>query len=248
MAHLSDFDLRQMDDDWQDKQPDVVIRSLLKRTLDDLRVARDRLNQNPTNSSRPSGSMPPWQSSADRSKGGNDDPDDILLPGGVDSDSTDNNNDSDTPEHPKGDAPQSNTDAAAQTSLPPEAQSKPTHVLDSRFAHFTSHILTLRTQSLINRYGHSEQTQNAYLHCVQRCYAYVPDCCVDVHCNSNDALKCLEHHLGCWSRCCTLRIPFIYLVKFFVFFLQCLSYLELHHAQHSQANAEQSDQSFDSRC
>ena len=26
----------------------------------------------------------------------------------------------------------------------------------SRFAHFTSHILTLRTQSLINRYGHSE--------------------------------------------------------------------------------------------
>ena len=39
-----------------------------------------------------------------------------------------------------------------------------------------------------------------------------------------------------------------YIVKFFVFFLQCLSYLELHHAQHSQANAEQSDQSFDSRC
>ena len=130
MAHLSDFDLRQMDDDWQDKQPDVVIRSLLKRTLDDLRVARDRLNQNPNNSSRPSGSMPPWQSSSDTSKGDNDDPDDILLSGSVDSDSTDNNNNSDTPEHPKGDAPQSNTDAVAQTSLPPEAQSKPTHVID----------------------------------------------------------------------------------------------------------------------
>jgi hypothetical protein len=31
------------------------------RTLEDLRVARDRLNQNASNSSRPPGSMPPWQ-------------------------------------------------------------------------------------------------------------------------------------------------------------------------------------------
>src|SRR5450756_651005 len=35
--------------------------SLLMRTLEDLRLARDRLNQNSTNSSRPSGSLPPWQ-------------------------------------------------------------------------------------------------------------------------------------------------------------------------------------------
>jgi len=81
MTHLSDFDLRQMDDAWQDKQPAVVVRSLLKRTLDDLRVARDRLNQNPKNSSRPSGSMPPWQGGTDTSKDNAGDPDasvDIL--------------------------------------------------------------------------------------------------------------------------------------------------------------------------
>jgi hypothetical protein len=61
MANLSDHDLKQMDDAWQHQQPEPVVRALLKRTLDDLRVARDRLNQNSTNSSRPSGSMPPWQ-------------------------------------------------------------------------------------------------------------------------------------------------------------------------------------------
>ena len=122
MAHLSDFDIRQMDDDWQDKQPDVVIRSLLKRTLDDLRVARDRLNQNPNNSSRPSGSMPPWQGNTDTSRDDDGDVDDTLLRGGFDSDNPD------TPERPKVETPQSNTDAVAQTSPPPEAQSRPANV------------------------------------------------------------------------------------------------------------------------
>ena len=65
MAHLSDFDLCQMDDSWQSRQPEAVVRSLLTRTLDDLRVARDRLNQNPKNSSCPSGSTPPWQVNTD---------------------------------------------------------------------------------------------------------------------------------------------------------------------------------------
>jgi hypothetical protein len=60
MSKRSDHDLKQMIEDWQGRQPEPVVRSLLKRTLDELRVARDRLNQNPNNSSRPSGSMAPW--------------------------------------------------------------------------------------------------------------------------------------------------------------------------------------------
>ncbi|MDP1649563.1 MAG: IS66 family transposase [Rubrivivax sp.] len=38
-----------------------MLRELLERALQDLRAARDRLNQTPANSSRPSGSMPPWK-------------------------------------------------------------------------------------------------------------------------------------------------------------------------------------------
>lgn len=59
--NLSDHDLKQMDEAWQTGQPEPVVRDLLGRALEDLRVARDRLNQTPKNSSRPSGSMPPWQ-------------------------------------------------------------------------------------------------------------------------------------------------------------------------------------------
>lgn len=130
MANLSDFDLRQMDGDWQSRQPEAVVRSLLTRTLDDLRVARDRLNQNPKNSSRPSGSMPPWQGSTETSRGDDGDVDDTLLRCGVDSASTDDDNNPDTPEPTKGDAHQSKTDAVAPTSLLPEAKSKPANVLN----------------------------------------------------------------------------------------------------------------------
>ena len=61
MTNISDYDLKQMNEIWQGKLAEPAARTLLKRTLEDLRVARDRLNQNPGNSSRPSGSMPPWQ-------------------------------------------------------------------------------------------------------------------------------------------------------------------------------------------
>jgi transposase len=64
---LTDHDLKQMDVDWQRKQPEPVVRSVLTRALDDLRVARDRLNQGPNNSSRPPSSVPTWQ------RGGKDD-------------------------------------------------------------------------------------------------------------------------------------------------------------------------------
>lgn len=69
MPHLSDHDLRQMDLGWQEHQSEPTVRRLLARALDDLRTARDRLNQRPDNSSRPSGSMPPWQ----RGRAGDDD-------------------------------------------------------------------------------------------------------------------------------------------------------------------------------
>jgi transposase len=64
MPQFSPHDLRQMDQDWQDAQPESVVRQLLKRGLEDLRAANDRLARNPGNSSRPPGSMPSWERSA----------------------------------------------------------------------------------------------------------------------------------------------------------------------------------------
>ena len=64
MPNLSDHDLKQMDEAWQRHQSDETVRGLLARALEDLRLARDRLNQTPDNSSRPPGSMPPWQRGA----------------------------------------------------------------------------------------------------------------------------------------------------------------------------------------
>jgi len=61
MARLSHYDLQQMDEVWQDGQSEPVVRELLKRVLNEFRVTLDHLSQTPNNSSRPSGSMPPWQ-------------------------------------------------------------------------------------------------------------------------------------------------------------------------------------------
>ena len=41
MPKLSDHDLRQMDQAWQQQQTDATVRGLLGRALDDLRLARD---------------------------------------------------------------------------------------------------------------------------------------------------------------------------------------------------------------
>ena len=59
---LTDFDLRQMDDDWVDRLPADGLRSALQQALKDLKEARDRLNMTPDNSSRPPGSKAPWES------------------------------------------------------------------------------------------------------------------------------------------------------------------------------------------
>lgn len=61
MPNLSDFALKQMDETCLCRQPGLALRHLTKRPVEDLRLARDRLNQNPSNSARPPSSMPPSQ-------------------------------------------------------------------------------------------------------------------------------------------------------------------------------------------
>jgi transposase len=59
--HLSDHDLRQLDEVYLDGLTPEQARALLGRALADLKAARERLNQNPSNSSRPPSSRPPWE-------------------------------------------------------------------------------------------------------------------------------------------------------------------------------------------
>jgi hypothetical protein len=60
---IKDHDLRQLDEErlrgLQEKDPAALLR-LTTRLVDDLKEARERLNQNSSNSSRPSGSHDPW--------------------------------------------------------------------------------------------------------------------------------------------------------------------------------------------
>ena len=61
-----------MDEVWLESLPDSLARAVLRRVVEDLKEARDRLNQNPENSSRPPGSRAPWESrrgSVDEEKG-----------------------------------------------------------------------------------------------------------------------------------------------------------------------------------
>ena len=58
---LKDYDLKQIDRDYLETlRPEQLLEVSLK-LLQDLREARDRLNQTPQNSSRPSGSFAPWE-------------------------------------------------------------------------------------------------------------------------------------------------------------------------------------------
>jgi len=58
--HLSDHDLRQIDDAYIESLDLEQLLGLCKRLVKDLKEARDRLNQNPKNSSRPPSSSDPW--------------------------------------------------------------------------------------------------------------------------------------------------------------------------------------------
>ena len=59
--HLSDHSLRQLDDDYVRSLGADALRGLSLRLLADLKEARERLNQGPTNRSRPPSSRAPWE-------------------------------------------------------------------------------------------------------------------------------------------------------------------------------------------
>jgi transposase len=60
-VHLSDHSLRQIDDAYLRSLEPEALRGLSSRLLADLKEARERLNQGPTNSSRPPSSRAPWE-------------------------------------------------------------------------------------------------------------------------------------------------------------------------------------------
>lgn len=57
---LSDHDLRQIDEIYLRSLGSEELIIITIRLLNDLKEARDRLNQNPSNSSRPPSSREPW--------------------------------------------------------------------------------------------------------------------------------------------------------------------------------------------
>jgi hypothetical protein len=58
---LSDHDLRQLDEAYLESLSEAQARALLSKALADLKTARERLGQNPTNSSRPPSTRAPWE-------------------------------------------------------------------------------------------------------------------------------------------------------------------------------------------
>ncbi|WP_154724786.1 IS66 family transposase [Candidatus Contendibacter odensensis] len=61
---MSDYSLRQMDDDYVRSLEAEALRGLSLRLLADIKEARERLNQGPGNSSRPPSSRVPWERGA----------------------------------------------------------------------------------------------------------------------------------------------------------------------------------------
>ena len=64
--NLTAHDLKQIDSEYLSKLTAEQMLRLNEKLLEDLRVARDRLNQNASNSSRPPGSHAPWEQVAKR--------------------------------------------------------------------------------------------------------------------------------------------------------------------------------------
>ncbi len=60
---LKDHDLKQIDKDYLKGLPPEKLLEVSGKLLEDLKEARDRLNQTPENSSRPSGSFAAWAGS-----------------------------------------------------------------------------------------------------------------------------------------------------------------------------------------
>ncbi len=60
---LKDHDLKQIDRDYLKGLPPEKLLEVSENLLEDLKEARDQLNQTPENSSRPSSSFAPWEGS-----------------------------------------------------------------------------------------------------------------------------------------------------------------------------------------
>ena len=73
---LTDHSLRQLDEDTIHNLPEAAVRDLAVRLLKDLKEARDRLNQNSRNSSRPPGSDAPWDKVGEDSENDGDETED----------------------------------------------------------------------------------------------------------------------------------------------------------------------------
>jgi len=71
--HLSDHDLRQLDDASLERLSEAQARALLGKAVADLKRARERLGQHPGNSSRPPSSRAPWGSSTSEDGAGDED-------------------------------------------------------------------------------------------------------------------------------------------------------------------------------
>jgi len=65
---LSEHDLKQLDEDYLRSLAADPLRTLSSKLLSDLKEARDRLNQNPSNSSRPPSSRAPWETTEETSQ------------------------------------------------------------------------------------------------------------------------------------------------------------------------------------
>ncbi len=61
---LSDYDLKQLNEEYVGSLAEDRLRALTLKLLVDLKETRDRLNQNPGNSSRPPSSCAPWETAA----------------------------------------------------------------------------------------------------------------------------------------------------------------------------------------
>jgi hypothetical protein len=116
--HLSDHDLLQLDDACLERLSEAQARVLLGKTVADLKAARERLGQNPSNSSRPPSSRAPWESASDEDRSA--DKDVPAATGEAEVDAQDGANDDDA------------TDDESSAETAPKQQRKQTHESKAR--------------------------------------------------------------------------------------------------------------------
>ena len=83
-VQLSRYDLSQLDEAFLATLPQEQLRALSARLLADLKAAHERLDQNPSNSSRPPSSQAPWEAEGrDADSGGPADKTATAVAGGT---------------------------------------------------------------------------------------------------------------------------------------------------------------------